>query len=128
MSRFTRKSAPRLPKIEGGWGFSQFGQCPYLDRFFKDMASLSGWACLACKAGHVCLPGLIGLTDLPGLPGLSGFPGLPGMPSLPGLPGVPGLQGFLCLPGLPGLPGQPNPSKLCTGRQACQVFWAHKDF
>ena len=30
------KSAPRLPKIEGGWGgggFSQFGQYPYLDCF-----------------------------------------------------------------------------------------------
>ena len=27
------KSAPRVPKIEGG-GFSQFGQCPYLDCFF----------------------------------------------------------------------------------------------
>ena len=33
------KSAPRLPKIEGGV-FSQFGQCPYLDRFLKDIASL----------------------------------------------------------------------------------------
>ena len=39
MSRFTRKSAPRLPKIEGG-GFSQFGQCPYLDCFYFLMASL----------------------------------------------------------------------------------------
>ena len=27
------KSAPQVPKIEGG-GFSQFRQCPYLDRFF----------------------------------------------------------------------------------------------
>ena len=28
------KIAPRVPKIEGGGGFSQFGQCPYLDCFF----------------------------------------------------------------------------------------------
>ena len=40
MSRFTRKSAPRLPKLEWG-GFSEFGQCPYLDCFFKEMASLT---------------------------------------------------------------------------------------
>jgi len=33
MSRYTRKSAPRLPKLEVG-GFSQFGQCPYLYHFF----------------------------------------------------------------------------------------------
>ena len=45
MFRFTRKSAPRLPKIEGG--FSQFGQCPYLDRFLKEMAPLSNVKLLA---------------------------------------------------------------------------------
>ena len=34
------KSAPQLPKIEGGGGVSQFGQCPYLDCFLFKMASL----------------------------------------------------------------------------------------
>ena len=46
MSRFTHKSAPQLPKIEGG--FSQFGQCPYSLFFLTNGFPLNSFRKLEC--------------------------------------------------------------------------------
>ena len=46
------KSALRLPNIEGGGGFRQFGQCPDLDCFFFNGFPKGIYCCEVCGGGE----------------------------------------------------------------------------